>query len=159
MTRLLIGAAIGLAVSWVGHVTLGRAQDLDEVSLEIVQVAAETGVSPVLLHGAVNSTGLRPRQYLIAVGELEPPPPPKPARDWIDNLIDCLAWAESRNTPTARNRSGASGLLQFMPGTFASTPPGRAGASIWDPAAQRQAARWMIGQGRLKEWSTWRQCA
>lgn len=159
MTRCI--AVVGILVAGVfGGGTRAHAQDLDDLSLEIVQVASETGVSPVALHGAVNSTGLRPRAYLISVGELEPPAPPPKPRDWIDTLLECLAWHESRNNPAAVNRSSnASGWLQFLPSTFRQTPPGRAGASIFDLSAQKQAGRWMIEQGRLKEWVTWRRCA
>jgi hypothetical protein len=84
----------------------------------------------------------------------------RPETDWIDDVVECLAWAESRNTPSAVNpRSGAAGPLQFMYGTWLSTPQGRAGYSRFDPYASRQAARWMINRGRLHEWSTWRLCA
>lgn len=84
---------------------------------------------------------------------------PAQVRDWIDRCLDALAWAESRNNPRAVNpRSGASGLLQFLPSTFRGTPQGRAGLSIWDVSVQRAAGRWMINQGRLHEWTTWRVC-
>lgn len=150
---------------------VARAEDADGVRVVTIDAANEAGVSLVDLLGAMSATGLPARAYLLMTGELAPPlspsqagvalgPPTGAASVSLERLIDCLAWAESRNTPSARNpRSGASGLLQFMPGTFASTPQGKAGLSIWDPVAQRAAARWMIGQGRLREWTTWRQCA
>jgi len=82
------------------------------------------------------------------------------APDPLDRLVDCLAWAESRGDPQAYNRtSGAAGLLQFLYGTWLGTPQGQAGFSRYDPVASRAAAKWMIGQGRLREWVTWRQCA
>src|SRR4029077_14492100 len=112
------------------------------------------------LLGAVATTRLPARAYLQMTGELSRPSAPPPARDALDTLVDCLAWHESRGFAGAYNRrSGASGLLQFLPSTFATTPQGRAGLSVFDPAAARAAAKWMIGQGRLKEWSTWRSCA
>lgn len=52
--------------------------------------------------------------------------------------------------PLAHNRSGASGLFQFMPSTFASTPYAR--LSIWSPYASAMAAGWMHEQGRGGEW-------
>lgn len=65
-----------------------------------------------------------------------------------------VARCESSYNPIAVNASsGAEGLFQFMPSTFAGTPPGRAGGSIWDPAAQSRAAAWMYTQGRQAEWS------
>jgi len=77
-----------------------------------------------------------------------------PIRDAIDRRLDCIAHFESRNDPLARNRSsGASGLLQFLPSTWRTTPQGRAGLSIWDAAAQRAAGRYMINAGRIREWS------
>jgi Transglycosylase SLT domain len=63
-----------------------------------------------------------------------------------------IAKCESGYNPRAVNPSGATGLFQFMPSTFANTPPGRAGGSIWDPVAQSQAAAWMYSQGRQREW-------
>ena len=122
---------------------------------DVQSLADQAGVSVIDLRGAVNTTGLDPRAYLYMTGELVPPTPP---RDWIDRLLDCLAWVESRNTPTAVNpRSGASGLLQFLPSTWRTTPWAR--SSIFDAIAQRLAGRWMVNQGRLHEWSTWRLCA
>lgn len=65
-----------------------------------------------------------------------------------------IARRESNYDPRAQNPSGAAGLFQFMPSTFAKSPPGQAGKSIWDPAANAQAAAWMYEQGRQNEWST-----
>ena len=70
------------------------------------------------------------------------------AVDWGLRIAKC----ESGYNPYAQNPSGASGLFQFMPSTFANTPPGRAGGSIWDPTANAQAAAWMYSQGRQAEW-------
>lgn len=64
-----------------------------------------------------------------------------------------IARCESGYNPRAVNPSGASGLFQFMPSTFANTPPGKACGSIWDPTASAQAAAWMYSQGRQGEWS------
>jgi soluble lytic murein transglycosylase-like protein len=65
-----------------------------------------------------------------------------------------IARRESNYNPRAVNPSGAAGLFQFMPSTFAKSPPGQAGKSIWDPAANAEAAAWMYSQGRQDEWST-----
>jgi hypothetical protein len=52
----------------------------------------------------------------------------------------------------AYNRSsGASGLFQFLPSTFRSTPYGR--FSIWSPYANAMAAAWMHANGRGNEWA------
>lgn len=61
------------------------------------------------------------------------------------------ARCESTLNPRAKNRrSPASGLFQFMPSTFASTPYGR--LSIWSPYANALAAGWMHEHGRGGEW-------
>jgi uncharacterized protein YraI len=44
----------------------------------------------------------------------------------------------------------ASGLFQFLPGTWASTP--YAGEDIFDPVANANAAGWMWSVGRRNEW-------
>lgn len=71
------------------------------------------------------------------------------AVQWALRVAKC----ESGYNPAAHNPSGASGLFQFLPSTFASTPIGKAGGSIWDPVASAQAAAWMYSQGRQNEWS------
>lgn len=54
----------------------------------------------------------------------------------------------------AKNPSStASGLYQFLTSTFASTPYGQAGMSIWSPCAQSLAAGWMHQNGRGGEWA------
>ena len=163
MARLTVAAMFGVVVGVVAGAALNiKAQDLDDLALEVAQVANESGKDPVLIRGAVNAQqdahpGLRPRAYMEAVGELAPPAPP---RDALDRLIDCLEWAESRGVASAVNpRSGASGPLQFLPSTWRTTPQGKAGLSVFDRAAARAATRWMISVGRGREWVTWRLCA
>jgi hypothetical protein len=68
-----------------------------------------------------------------------------------------IAWCESRDDPRAINSTPvgsehAEGLFQFLPSTFAGTPPGQAGSDIFDPIASARAAAWMYGQGRQGEW-------
>lgn len=60
------------------------------------------------------------------------------------------ARCESGVSTFARNRSGARGLYQFLPSTWASTP--FEGFSIWSPYAQALAAGWMNTHGRGGEW-------
>lgn len=153
---------LGMVAGFViGTATLvSRAEDLDGIGHDTVAVANEAGVALPELLGAMSSTGLPARAYLLMTGELAAPAPMPPTRDALDTLVDCLAWHESRNYAGAYNRrSGASGLLQFLPSTFAQTPQGKAGLSVFDPVAARAAAKWMIGQNRLHEWETWRLCA
>jgi len=62
-----------------------------------------------------------------------------------------VASCESGLNPNAVNSwSGASGLFQFLPGTWASTP--YAGYSSFDPVANAEAAAWMWSVGRRGEW-------
>jgi soluble lytic murein transglycosylase-like protein len=67
-----------------------------------------------------------------------------------------VAWCESRYNPSAINaRSGASGLFQFMPGTWAanSVRAGHAGASAFDPVASANTAAYMFRNGQAWQWS------
>ena len=62
-----------------------------------------------------------------------------------------VARCESGLNPAAYNaRSGASGLFQFMPGTWRTTP--FASYSIFDAWASANAAAWMWSVGRRGEW-------
>jgi hypothetical protein len=140
---LVCGLALGTLVL-VGHA--------DDVQAEVQQAAAVAHVDPTDLAGAVNTTGVDPYTYLRSTGELPPmphdpprPPPPESGR------VACIIRVESRGDPSAHNRSGASGLGQFLPGTWASTPQGRAGLSVYNPDANRAAINWMISVGRASE--------
>lgn len=62
-----------------------------------------------------------------------------------------VARCESELTPTAVNpRTGDSGLFQFNPDTWQTTPYRR--YSIFDPRASAFAAGWMWSVGRRNEW-------
>jgi uncharacterized protein YabE (DUF348 family) len=65
-----------------------------------------------------------------------------------------VAYCESRFIPGAYNASGASGLFQFMPGTWAanSVRAGYAGASAFDPVASANVAAWMFARGQAYQW-------
>ena len=70
-----------------------------------------------------------------------------------DQLVR-VAYCESRFNPGAYNASGASGLFQFMPGTWAvnSVRAGFAGASVFDPVASANVAAWMFARGQAGQW-------
>lgn len=75
---------------------------------------------------------------------------------WGQPRADMLrvARCESNLDPRAVNRSsGASGLFQFMPGTFAGTPNGKRGEDIFNAYSSADAAGWMWANGRRNEWS------
>jgi soluble lytic murein transglycosylase-like protein len=62
-----------------------------------------------------------------------------------------VARCESVLDPGAVNSSSnASGLFQFLPSTWATTP--YADQDIFDPVANAQAAGWMWENGRRNEW-------
>ncbi|MBO0682601.1 MAG: transglycosylase SLT domain-containing protein [Candidatus Dormibacteraeota bacterium] len=61
------------------------------------------------------------------------------AQTWALRVAKC----ESGYNPNAVNpSSGASGLFQFLPSSWASTPQGKAGQSVFDPAANAAGAAW-----------------
>jgi regulator of protease activity HflC (stomatin/prohibitin superfamily) len=63
-----------------------------------------------------------------------------------------IAYCESRYHPNSVNSSsGASGLFQFMPGTWAGTP--WASQSPFDPVANAQAAAWLYSHYGPGRWS------
>lgn len=67
-----------------------------------------------------------------------------------------VAWCESRYNPSAYNaRSGASGLFQFMPRTWAanSVRAGYAGASVFDPVANANTAAYMFRNNQAWQWT------
>ena len=65
-------------------------------------------------------------------------------------LLGEIAYMESTCNNYAQNASGATGLLQFMPGTFA----GVCGTccDIYSTECQMQAGQVMLDQGRVCEW-------
>ena len=65
-----------------------------------------------------------------------------------------VAYCESRYNPGAYNASGASGLFQFLPSTWAanSVRAGFAGASPFDPVAAANVAAWMFARGQAYQW-------
>lgn len=73
------------------------------------------------------------------------------AYDWLLRVATC----ESGLNPAAYNSSsGASGLFQFMPGTFAlyATRIGETG-SIWSADASANVAAYMFSIGQAIQWA------
>jgi hypothetical protein len=98
---------------------------------------------------------------------------PRPAENWrglvsqyfpgdlVDEALSMIQ-CESRGDPSAYNpRSGASGLFQFIPRTWANVSPqaGWGGASPFDPEANVASAAWLVdysidrGQYRWYHWT------
>jgi hypothetical protein len=156
MARFAVGVVFGMLVGGLAGAAAGLHAD-EALGSEIDAAADQAGVDPTDLRGATGTTGLPPYAYLESVGELpaflqvRPPPPPRNAA--LERRLDCIQAYESRGFPNAYNRSsGAAGLFQFLASTWRSTPQGRAGLSVFDPQAARGAARWMLNQGRAREW-------
>jgi hypothetical protein len=65
-----------------------------------------------------------------------------------------VAWCESRWDPAARAPSGAAGLFQFTPRTWAwaSAGIGESGASPFDARANVEAAAWLMANEGPSHW-------
>jgi regulator of protease activity HflC (stomatin/prohibitin superfamily) len=99
---------------------------------------------------------------VIAARSNHAPPPPYIAKI-IDDAFGPLgpaavqwainvAYCESRYHPNSVNSdSGASGLFQFMPGTWGGTP--WASQSPFDPVANAQAAAWLYNRYGPGRWT------
>lgn len=60
---------------------------------------------------------------------------------------------QALNARPNKQGSGATGAFQFMAGTFAGTPHGRAGLNWHRVDVQAHAAAWMWSVGRIGEWT------
>lgn len=90
------------------------------------------------------------------------PPPPAYIAQAIHNAFTPLgdravqwafnvAWCESRYHPNSVNSSsGASGLFQFLPSTWAFTP--QHSQSPFDPIANSNAAAWLYARDGPSQW-------
>ena len=119
---------------------------------------------PVVLY---RFTGWMDVRTLVPVSEWPDPRPANPEQEKIVAIIYAAAdrWGQSRSDmlrvaycesafdPAAINRSsGATGLFQFMPSTFAITPNGKAGESIFNAWSNADAAGWMWANGMRHHW-------
>ena len=97
----------------------------------------------------------------IAARSNHPPPPPDIAKDITDAFSPLgpaavqwamnVAWCESRYHPNSVNSSsGASGLFQFLPSTWAFTP--YASYSPFDPKYNSLAAAWLYARDGPSQW-------
>jgi hypothetical protein len=113
---------------WLPHASTKR---VDEPRLEEVQATAVPS---------------DPRAYLYAAApDLAP-------------RLDCIIAGESGWDPTQQNpRSHASGLAQFLPSTWATTPEGQRGLSPFEPIASIDAAIWLAQTKGLGQWQVYAQ--
>ena len=143
-------------------VTAGVAGLADNTYRVHVDDGAETGrtfvsaveiVTPV---AEVRHVGTKPAAPAAAPADIESIIRTAAARWGADpTQLLRVAWCESRYNPSAYNASGASGLFQFMPRTWAanSVRAGFGGASVWDPVASANTAAYMFSIGQAGQWS------
>lgn len=136
-----------LGITIVGFPIEPERQVLDRDAVQLTTkglMAWRKGELPQF-HDGVTTYTLEPAQAIASV--------PTSASAGVERLVECVIRRESGGNPGAVNRSsGASGLGQFLPSTWRTTP--YAGYSIFDPVANRNAVRWMIQQGRGREFVT-----
>jgi len=152
MARLAVGMVFGIVVGVLGGAALGIHAD-DEVEA----AALEAQVDPQDLAGAVNSTGVGPREYLRGVGELPvaASTPPGPA---VSTVWAALAGCESTGRWAANIGNGYLGGLQ-MDMTFWRRYGGLSYAPRPDlatPSAQVAVAQ--RGQA-VQGWAAWPACS
>jgi hypothetical protein len=116
-------------------------------------VASVEVVTPV---AEVRRVGTRPAAPAPAPAEIEVIIRAAAARWGADpTQLLRVAWCESRYNPLAYNASGASGLFQFMPRTWAanSVRAGYGGASVFDTVASANTAAYMFSIGQAGQWT------
>lgn len=123
------------------------------VTADTLAAAAEANVQLVPLLGAMSSTALTARQYLIAVGELSAPvsAPALPVNGPLGQRLLCIEGHESGHNGSAVNRtSGARGWLQWLPSTARAW-----GVVIGDRHSEWVAAARIAAQGERFFRSQW----
>jgi hypothetical protein len=159
MARFAVGVVFGVVVGVVAGAAMGL--HADDVQAEVLEAATAAHVDPVNLQGAVNSTGADPFDYLRGTGELPPlpdkTPPATHALSTPPNArVQCLEQKESQGANVAnRHGSGAVGILQYMPSTFAAhaAEMGHPEWSPWNVAQARAVAAHDLALGRRTQWT------
>lgn len=157
---LVLGVVLGTAVM------VTRA---DPASADVQAAAEQAGVQPSDLLAAMDTTGIGdPWRYLRGVGELPPLAAPLPSRlvrasspaapgsGAANARVECIIAKESGGANVANRRgSGAVGILQFMPSTFAAhaREMGHPEWSPWSPAQARAVAAHDLALGRRAQWT------
>jgi len=132
-----------------------QAAQVQSWSAELKQGLAEYQAKQLALAAA------QAQAAAIAARANHPPPPPEIAKDITDAFSPLgpaavqwamnVAWCESRYHPNSVNSdSGASGLFQFLPSTWAFTPYAR--QSPFDPRANSFAAAWLYHRSGPNQW-------
>jgi len=158
----LAGALTGAVLMLFGMAAVGmHAQD---PQTDVQQAAAAAGVDAVDLAGAANTVGVDPWVYARSEGLLEHSPGPPPlgkvdvATVWrgVDPRVACIEAKESGGANISNaHGSGAGGVLQYMPSTFArgAAEMGHPEWSLWNPAQARAVAAHDLALGRRAQWT------
>jgi len=160
MTRLALGAVVGLAVGVVVGAALSVRAD-ETPSEQTITLAVDAGLDPWDLQGAANTVGLSPADYLahvdewIAVGE-SPNTDGGLAHGWpiggaLGQRIFCIEAIESRHgaamwNPVPWYGQHAQGWLGWLPTTARSV-----GVTIGNRWSEWQGAAFMLAHGRGRE--------
>ena len=111
------------------------------------RVVAETEAAAEAARIAALSNHAPPPAYIAKIITDAFSPLGPGAVQWAINVAYC----ESRYHPNSVNSSsGASGLFQFLPSTWAFTP--EHASSPFDPAANAQAAAWLYARDGPSQW-------
>ena len=133
--------------AWQAEYDAARAKEAADAAAAAATAAAAASPAP---RGAVYAPPSTPRPSVGYVQDLIRQafgPQGQAAVDWGLRVAAC----ESGYNPNAHNASGASGVFQFMPGTFRGTPYGN--QSIFDASANVSAAAWYFQQHGGGAWS------
>jgi transglycosylase-like protein with SLT domain len=111
------------------------------------RVEAEAEAAAEAARIAALSNHPPPPAYIAAIISAAFSPLGQAAVQWAFNVAYC----ESRYHPNSVNSSsGASGLFQFLPSTWAFTP--EHAQSPFDPTANAQAAAWLYARDGPSQW-------
>lgn len=151
MRALVVAAALTLALISAGFAASSQAERRSERAAELVWRRA-IGNELQRLHRVVERQRavLRHRpsvQEAITLGAV---------LFGVDRQrMSAVMWRESRHRPWAKNpRSTAAGLSQFLDSTWASTPCGRAGLSVYSAYANAACMGWYVAHYGWSAWST-----
>lgn len=138
--------AVLLAAAMFTSAMFGAGQA--EPSDETMQAAAEANVDVTDLLGAMNTTGLDARPYLIGVGEIAPP---APAYGVWDRIAEC----ESGGNWAINTGNGFYGGVQFDLASW------RAAGGVGMPHQASRATQIAVAERwlALTSWRSWPACS
>lgn len=145
-----------LLVALVTSMSIMHAHPAKASESEVEVIAAEAGVDPVKLQGAVNATGLPAKEYLYAVDELARPVPAV-----TNPRVACIENKETggqnvwRDHTPPRSGDKPAGVLQYFESTFrrGAVEMGHPDWSRWTPWQARLVAEHDLLLGRRGQWT------